>query len=125
MKNRYFLFAVALCAWLFVVAVPNSHSQDASGAQKQKIQELAKQLNLTPRQKIKLMPILEAEAPKIQAIKGDTSLTGLQKLEKIRAIHQETDPQVQQILTPEQYQQLKTIRQDELRKAMQKKQAAQ
>jgi Spy/CpxP family protein refolding chaperone len=122
MKNRWFLFALALCAWLFIIAVPKSHSQDASGAQKQKLQELAKQLNLTPRQKIKLMPILEAEAPKIQAIKDNTSLTGLQKLEKIRAIHQETEPQVQAILTPEQYQQLKTIRQEEVKKAMEKKQ---
>ncbi len=125
MKNRWFLIALALCAWLFVVAAPNSHSQEASGAQKQKLQELAKQLNLTPRQKIKLMPILEAEAPKIQAIKDNTSLTGIQKLEKIRAIHQETDPQVQAILTPEQYQQLKTIRQEEIKKAMEKKQASQ
>jgi protein CpxP len=122
MKNRWFLFALALCAWLFVVAVPNSHSQDASGAQKQKLQELAKQLNLTPRQKIKLMPILEAEAPKVQAIKDNTSMTGMQKLEKIRAIHQETDPQVKAILTPEQYEQLKAIRQEEIRKAMEKKQ---
>lgn len=47
MKNQWLLFALALFAWLFAIAVPNSHSQDAPGAQKQKLQELAKQLNVS------------------------------------------------------------------------------
>ena len=37
-------------------------------AQAQKLAVLAKQLNLTPAQKTQLMPILEADAPKLEAM---------------------------------------------------------
>ena len=67
------------------------------------------------------MPILEADAPKIQAIKNNPSLGGLQKLEQIKAIHEQSDPQVKSILNPQQYQQLQQIRQQEIHEAMEKK----
>ncbi len=86
---------------------------------------LAKQLNLTPEQKMKLMPILADEAPKVEAIKANTSLTGLQKMEQLRALHEQTNPQVQAILSPQQYEQLQQIRQHEIEQTMQKKRAQQ
>jgi Spy/CpxP family protein refolding chaperone len=43
----------------------------------------------------------------------------VQKIQQIRAIHQQTDPQMKAILSPEQYQKLKTIRQQTIRDATQ------
>src|SRR5215470_5978663 len=76
----------------------------------QKVEQVAKQLNLTPAQEMKLVPILKAEAPKVEAIKADTSLSPMQKMEQLRALHQQTDPQVKSILTTQQYQTLQEIR---------------
>ena len=78
-------------------------------------------LNLTPEQISALIPILKAEAPKIQAIKSDPSLSGMQKMEQMRAIHAETDPQVRSILSPQQYQQLQQIRAQEIQQMIRRK----
>jgi periplasmic protein CpxP/Spy len=86
-----------------------------------KFERLATQLALTPEQKRQLIPILVAEAPKVQAIKADSSLTKIQKLQQLKAIHDETDSQVKAILSPEQYQKLQEIRRQELRRVMEKK----
>jgi protein CpxP len=126
--------ALALCE--LALAAPESNAQaqrtastapgTATNEQKlDKLEALSKQLNLTPDQKMKLFPILKAEAPKMQAIKDNTSLTKIQKLERIRTLHEQTDPQVQAILSPQQYQQLKDIRQQEIEKMVQKKRATQ
>ena len=86
---------------------------------------IAKQLNLTPEQKSKLMPILEAEAPKIKALKENASLSPMQKLDQLRAIHQQTDPQTQAILTAQQYIQWEEIRRQEVTKLLQQRSSAQ
>ena len=110
---------LAVAAFCVGVTIPQVPAQAQGAAQK--IEELAKTLHLNPQQKAQLLPILREEAPKIQSIKNDPSLTGLQKVEQMRAVHQETDPQVQSILTAAQYQQLQGIRQQEIKQYMQKK----
>ena len=107
-------------ALVFVIAIA-PYIQAQAPAQAQKLQAIAKQLNLTPQQKMQLMPILEADAPKIQAVKNDSSLGGLQKLQQIKAIHAQSDPQVKAILNPQQYEQFQQIRQQEIHEAMEKK----
>ena len=87
----------------------------------QKFQQLATQLALTPDQKSQLIPILVAEAPKVKAIKADSSLTPIQKLQQIKAVHERTDPQVRAILSPQQYQELQTIRRQELQRVIEQK----
>lgn len=67
------------------------------------------------------MPILKADAPKIEAIKNNPSLGPLQKMEQIKAIHAQSDPQIKAILNPQQYQQLQEIRQQEIHAAMERK----
>jgi len=79
-----------------------AHAQKPTGISK--AEAISQQLNLTPQQKVKILPILRDELPKVQAIKNDNSLTRMQKAQQIRAIHQQTDPQMKAILTPEQYQ---------------------
>jgi ArsR family metal-binding transcriptional regulator len=72
-------------------------------------------------QKAKVLPILAEEAPKVEAIKNNNSLSSVQKMQQIRAIHQQTDPQMKTILSPAQYQKLQAIRQQAVREAMEKR----
>lgn len=117
-KSAAQIAALALTLGSLVAILPKASAQAPSHAQK--LQAIAKQLNLTPQQKVQLMPILEADAPKIQAIKSDSSMSGLQKLQQIKAIHAQSDPQVKAILNPQQYEQLQQIRQQEIHEAMEK-----
>jgi Spy/CpxP family protein refolding chaperone len=118
MKNYIRLIAFALCFGMFMpLAVPTASAQN-KGA---KLQAISQQLNLTPQQKAKILPILADEGPKVEAVKNNSSLSGFQKMQQIRAIHQQTDPQMKAILSPDQYQKLQAIRQEAIREAMQKR----
>jgi len=104
-----------LCFGAFALLTSTSSAQNRAA----KVEAIAQQLNLTPEQKAKVLPILRDEAPKVQAIKNDNSLSKIQKVQQLRAIHQQTDPQMKAILSPEQYQKLQAIRQQTIREAMQ------
>jgi len=100
MKRQLGLFgamALAVAALIVVAATSRAQAPVPNSAAAQKLAMVAKQLNLTPEQKMKLLPVLQAEAPKLKAIKANTSLTQLQKVEQLKALHQETDPQIQAI----------------------------
>jgi hypothetical protein len=124
MKNRIYLFIAAVCSAAFLSLTSTSYAQRAPAyGQKPsataKVEAISQQLGLTPQQKIKILPILHDELPKVQAIKNDNSLSRIQKAQQIRAIHQQTDPQMKAILTPEQYQKLQAIRQQTIKEATQ------
>lgn len=110
------LLAAALCSPFIQTPLK---AQNGNGMAK--VQALAAQLSLTPEQKRQLIPILVAEAPKVQAIRTDSSLTKLQKLQQLKAVHDQTDPQVKAILTPAQYQKLQEIRRQEVEQAVKKR----
>ena len=116
MKNHT-LIVSALSIAILALLAPTSPAQ--KGAAMSKAQAIAQQLNLTPQQKEKVLPILIDEGPKVQAIKNDNSLSKIQKIQQLRAIHQQTDPQMKAILSPEQYQKLQAIRQQAIRDAVQ------
>jgi len=88
-----------------------SYAQSIPQGRLQRLEAVAKQLHLTPEQEKQLVPILQAEEPKLQAIKNDQSLSREEKLLRLRAVHDESNPQVKAILTPAQYKQLQVIRQ--------------
>ena len=115
MKKYIHPIAAALCFGTFVLVAPTSSAQTKAA----KLQAISQQLNLTPEQKAKVLPILADEGPKVQKIKNDNSLTRLQKMQQIKAIHQQTDPQMKAILSPAQYQKLQAIRQQAIRDAVQ------
>jgi protein CpxP len=115
MKNYIRLMAALLCFGTFVFVATTSPAQTKAA----KLEAIAQQLDLTPQQKGKILPILADEAPKVQAIKNDNSLTKIQKVQQLRAIHQQSDPQMKAILSPAQYQKLQAIRQQTIREAMQ------
>jgi periplasmic protein CpxP/Spy len=108
MKNHTHLVISALSIATLALLAPTSFAQ--KGGAMSKAQAIAQQLNLTPQQKEKILPILVDEAPKVNAIKNDNSLSKVQKMQQVRAIHQQTDPQMKAILSPEQYQKLQQIR---------------
>jgi hypothetical protein len=113
-------FVLAVLALLLSSAFAQAGA--AGDAEKaQKLAAIAKQLQLTPQQEQQLMPILKADAPKLEAVKNNPSLGPLQKMEQIKAIHAQSDPQIKSILNPQQYQQLQEIRQQEIHAAMEKK----
>lgn len=114
MKNYIRLIGTALCFGTFVMLAPTSSAQSKAA----KLEAISQQLNLTPQQKAKILPILADEGPKVQAIKNDNSLSKIQKMQQIRAIHGQTDPQMKAILSPEQYQKLQAIRQQAIRDAV-------
>ena len=115
MKYYIQLFAAALCFSTFVLPVATSSAQNKAA----KVQAIAQQLDLTPQQKVKILPILTDEGPKVEGIKNDNSLSKVQKIQQIRAIHQQTDPQMKAILSQEQYQKLQAIRQQAIKDAVQ------
>lgn len=83
----------------------------------EKLQRLSQVLGLSPQQKSQLLPVLQAEAPKLQAIKSNPSLSKRDKRKELKAIHDQADPQVKAILSPTQYQQWKEIRKQEIEEA--------
>ena len=117
MKNYIHLIAVALCFGTFVLVTPTSFAQTKAA----KLQAISQQLNLTPEQKAKVLPILAEEAPKVQAIRNDNSLSKIQRIQQIKALHQQTDPQMKAILSPAQYEKLKTIRLQAIKEANEKR----
>ena len=115
MKHSIRIVAAALCFGAFVLPTATSSAQNKAA----KVQAIAQQLDLTPQQKGKILPILADEVPKVEAIKNDNSLSKVQKIQQIKAIHQQTDPQVKAILSQEQYQKLQAIRKQAIQDAVQ------
>jgi periplasmic protein CpxP/Spy len=120
MRKSFPLPTLTVCFSLLILApaLPGQNEEKMA-----KVQAIAQQLQLTPEQKVKVLPILEQEAPKLEAVKNNESLSGLQKMKQIRAIHAETAPELQKILSPAQYQKLQAIREERIKEAMAKKRA--
>jgi hypothetical protein len=119
MKNPFTLATAAACLCAFMSLAPSAPGQAPDAVAK--LESLSKQLQLTPKQKAEILPILKTEVPKMEAIKKNSSLSGMQKMRQLRAIHNESAPQMQKILTPAQYEKLQTIRQQEIKDAIAKK----
>jgi hypothetical protein len=117
MKKHTHLVISALFVAIFALLAPASFAQ--KGQAMSKAQALAQQLSLTPEQKEKIVPILASEVPKLQHIRNDNSISTVMKMQEVRALHQQTDPQMKAILSSEQYQKLKQIRAQQVREATQ------
>jgi len=106
LNNYIRLNVMALCFGMSVLMATMSSAQQKSA----KLEEIAQYLSLTPQQKGQILPILADEAPKVRAIKDDPSLSRMQRVQQIKAIHQQNDPKMKAILSPEQYQKLQAMR---------------
>lgn len=75
-----------------------------------RMQHLARYLNLTDAQKAQIKPILQNEGQQLKALRNDTSLTPDQRKVKVQEIRQATRAQIQPILTPEQVAKFQDLR---------------
>jgi protein CpxP len=75
-------------------------------------------LNLTDDQKLKVKPILQEQADKMQALRADTSLDRQTRMQKMRDIQTETDGSLKGVLTDEQYTKLQTMRRQNRQRMM-------
>src|SRR5467141_4636404 len=121
MKKPFTLLTSTVCLFAFLTLVSPAPGQTTDPAAK--MQALSQQLKLTPQQKIQMLPILKEEGPKVEAIKNNPSLPPMQKMRQLRAIHNQSAPQLQKILSPAQYQQQQAIREQDIKQAIAKKRA--
>ena len=117
MDQRVLLAAVlAVCICMGLAGKSPAWAQTGPAAQR--VDQIIRQLKLTPQQRMALLPVLTAEAPDMEAIRSDPTLSGVQKLEQFKALHGRTDPRVKSILSPRQYQKLQQIRDRDIRQAL-------
>ncbi|MDR3404135.1 MAG: hypothetical protein P4L99_16680 [Chthoniobacter sp.] len=83
-----------------------------AGGKGQRLQKLKQELGLTPAQVAKIKPILEKAHAEIQAVRANTSLPAAQKRQKVRQIFTASFQQIRPILTPQQLQKWKQIREE-------------
>jgi hypothetical protein len=86
----------------------------------QRLEKMSAALKLTPQQKQQVAPIIMEEAPKVKALKSDTSLPPMQKAMKMRQISEATDAKMKPILNPQQYQTLMQMQAEERQQMIQK-----
>jgi len=122
MKKSTTIVASTLFALLVTLslAAQNNMAQGDKAEVLQKLEKMSAALQLTPQQKQQIRPILMEEAPKLKAIKTDTSLGPLQKAMKMHQIADDTDAKLKPILTPSQYQTWEQMRAQERQQMMQK-----
>jgi Spy/CpxP family protein refolding chaperone len=71
---------------------------------------VGKRLGLSDDQTAKLEPIFADSQQKMLALRSNTSLTPDQRREQMRSIHKDTQTQLSSVLTPDQMQQLHSMR---------------
>ena len=123
MKPRSIAIALAFCVSLVSTPhaqqIPKSRVDPLGGtfvllnltSKLQRFAAVSKQLHLTRSQEKQLIAILKAQQPELQAMRNDQSLSRVEKLLRLQAVHDQSDSQVKAILTPQQYQQLQVNRQ--------------
>lgn len=71
---------------------------------------LTQKLHLTPQQLQQVLPILQGEVPKLQSIASKAGLSGTQKVDQTKAVQKQSDSKLKGMLSPEQFQSLKSFR---------------
>ena len=88
------------------------------------INQFSIELGLTEQQKQQIVPILKQAAPQLAALKKNTALKPLQKLEQLKQISSSVDEKVTPLLDAQQQQKFQAIR-DEHRRELIEKMASQ
>jgi uncharacterized protein DUF3604 len=84
------------------------------------IDQFSVELGLTEQQKQQIVPILKEAAPQLEALKKNTSLKPLQKIERLRQIAGSLDGKITPLLNPEQQQKFEAIRDEHRRELVEK-----
>ena len=80
---------------------------DRAGALRERMQDTARELNLTSEQKEKLQTIVRDRMEKLRELRQDTSLSQQEKAEKFKTAREEIAAEVKKVLTPEQFEKWK------------------
>lgn len=115
--------AIALVCGLLAAPAAKLAAQDLGSLGKQaqnlggmgSLSALTQKLHLTPQQLQQVLPILQGEVPKLQDIASKTGLTGAQKVDQTKAVQKQSDSKLKGILSPEQFQSLKSFRSVQLK----------
>ena len=78
-------------------------------------------LSVSPQQSAQIAPILANEGPKVIAIRNNNSLSDAQKIQEVKILQTQSDPQLKAILSSAQYDKLKVVRYQALRWVTQKR----
>ena len=78
--------------------------------------QFAIELGLTEQQKQQILPFLKQEAPQLEALKKNTSLTPLQKVEQLKQISSSIDAKIMPLLDPPQQKKFQEIRDENRRR---------
>jgi periplasmic protein CpxP/Spy len=112
---KYSLIA-ALALGSLLVSTTVSSAQDTKGGKKgratveQRVERMTTELKLNDSQKTKVTSLLEADQKKMQELRADTSLSQEQRREKFRALRDESDKKMKEILTSDQWEKLQKSR---------------
>ena len=75
------------------------------------------ELGLTEQQKQQIVPVLKQEVSQLEALKKDTSLSALRKVERLREISSSFDAKITPMLNAEQQPKFQTLR-EQMRKQL-------
>ncbi len=78
------------------------------------------ELGLTEEQRLQIVPIIKQEAPKLEALKKNTSLKPEEKLEQLKQIADDVDAKVTPLLDQQQQQKFQAIREEHRRELLEK-----
>jgi Protein of unknown function (DUF3604) len=76
------------------------------------------ELGLTEQQGQQIIPFLKQEVPQLEALKKNTSLTALQKVEQLKQISSAVDAKITPLLDPAQQQKFQAIREENRRRLL-------
>ena len=87
----------------------------------QQVARLSRKLQLTPAQAAKIEPMLQSRQQQMQQLRADTSMTPNDRRAKMRSIMQDSNTQLQSILTDSQKQQYQQMQQQAMQHRQDKK----
>ena len=128
MKQRIArLVRTVFCISVAALIMAHSPAQDLGSLGKQAqnlggmgdISALTQKLHLNSQQLQQVLPILQKEFPKLQAIKGSSTLSDSQKVSQTKAVQDQSDSKLKSILSPQQFGSLKDFRAEQLQGLLQ------
>jgi len=82
---------------------------------------LQQNFSVSPQQSAQIAPILASEGQKAIAIRNNNSLSDAQKIQEVKSLQKQFDPQLKAILSSAQYDKLKVVRYQAVRWITQKR----
>ena len=114
------LMMVALLAQVAQALLPSPPDQPDKQEAMAKLERISAELQLTPEQKQKMLPVLIEEGSKMKALKANTSLAPMQKMMQMRQVGSEMDAKMKPILSPTQFEKYEQIRAQERQEMIEK-----